>query len=144
MEGKYYSDAKNGKLSKRASQDIKKHIEALEGFRIVITVDKVKKSRSAQQNRYLHLAFGIFKDGLNDLGNTFTMAEVKELLKYKFLKTEVVNESTGEIIGERVKGTAELTTSEMSDFVGHMIQYAIEEFEITIPLPDENLTINYK
>jgi len=143
MKLEFYSTAKDGTIGRGVRKEIKKCFESLEGKKVVITVDKVKKSRSDQQNRYLHLAFSIFKDGLNELGNDFSMGEVKELLKYKFLKTEVFNEKTGETIGQRVKGTAELTTTEMSEFIDKMILYAKEDFNLTIPLPSQNIRINY-
>jgi len=142
MKLEFYGTVKNGKISKRTSMDIKEYIESLEGKRVMITVDRVKKSRSAQQNAYLHLMLNILKEGINDLGNTFSMIQIKEMMKYKFLKIEEVNEDTGEIIGERIKGTAELTTVEMSEFVNNVIEYAREEFNLTIPLPDTQLTID--
>ena len=71
----------------------------------------------------------------------YTMEVVKDICKCKFLKTSVINEKTGEVIGERIKGTSELTTTEMSIFVDDIIQWSIEQFGIRLYLPNEQIEI---
>ena len=142
MKLEYFTTPKDGIIGKKVGGEIRHQLKSLEGKRVKITVEKVKKSRSLAQNAYMHLMFTIFKDALNDLGNEFNMPQVKEMLKLKFLKTEVVNEDTGETIGERVRHTSELTTTELNVFIEDVIRYGAEEFNVTIPFPNEQLTID--
>lgn len=100
--------------------------------------------RSSQQNRYLHLLFTIFQKELNETtGNQFTMEEIKDLCKCKFLTTDVVNEETAEVIGQRIRGTSELTKTEMMAFVEQVIAWAADMFHITLPYPNEQMEIQY-
>jgi len=83
--------------------------------------------------------FTIFKTSLNDLGNDFTMEEVKEICKYKFGLTDVLNKQTGEVIGQRIKGTHEMSKTEMIEFIESVIRYAAECFDIILPYPSEQI-----
>ena len=111
--------------------------------RISITIQKVKKVRSNQQNRYLHAAFTILSTELiNYTGDErYTAVMVKDIVKCKFLTVDMINESSGEVIGTRIKSTAELSTLEMNEFIENMIRWAAEQFNITIPYPNENLEL---
>lgn len=108
------------------------------GIRLVI---EQTSKRTSPQNRYLHLLFTIFQKELNELGNEFTMQEVKDLCKYKFLKTEVFNTDSGEVIGERIKGTSELTKEDLNVFIGQIIRWAADMFHIILPYPSEQMEI---
>lgn len=103
----YFAKVEEGKLKITNRKSFDLEIEALEGKRLQITIERNSK-RTSPQNRYLHALFTIFTKALNELGNNFKVEEVKELVKCKFLTIDVVNEGTGEVIGERVKGTHEL------------------------------------
>jgi hypothetical protein len=81
-------------------------------------------------------------DALNDLGNEFTMLEVKELMKAKYLLIDVVNEKTGEVLGQRIKGTSECTTVELNTFFENVIRWAAE-LGIILPMPNEELEIDF-
>ena len=111
--------------------------------RISITIQKVKKVRSNQQNRYLHAAFTILSTELiNYTGDErYTAVMVKDIVKCKFLTVDMINESSGEVIGTRIKSTTELSTLEMNEFIENMIRWAAEQFNITIPYPNENLEL---
>lgn len=139
----FYSDIRDGRLQSNISKQIKDFLPSLENKRVVIKIDKVKSNRSLAQNSYLHLLFTMFKDALNELGNNYTMEEVKELCKAKFSLIDVVNESTGECIGQRIKGTHEMGKVEMCEFVEKIIIWAASYFNITLPYPNENVTFNF-
>ena len=111
--------------------------------RVIITIESAKKKRSGQQNRYLHAAFTILsKELINYTGDErFTAAMVKEIVKCKFLTVDMINESTAEVIGTRIKSTTELSTFEMNEFIENMIRWAAEQFNINIPYPNENLEL---
>jgi len=136
------SSVKQGKLSRNAKEVLVAQINKCEGGRILITCQKFSSKRSLPQNSYQHLLYTIFRDALNDLGNEFTMEEVKELCKFKFLTIDVINEETGEVIGKRIKGTSELTKSETMDYLDSVIRWAKEDFNIHLPSGNEQLTID--
>ena len=138
------STVTNCRLSANATKLIRKSIEGFEGKKVLITVERFSGKRSNQQNKYIHVMFSILTEGLNELGNEFSMLEVKEMMKYKFAKCEVINESTGEVIGERIKGTSEMTKLELGSFIDNVVRYALQEFNIVIPLPNESIEIDYE
>ncbi len=113
----YISEIKNGKLQPNVTRRLLNDFRQWEGKKVLLSVEKLRSKRSIKQNAYLHLAFTIIKEGLNDLGNDFSVLEIKELLKYKFLLTEVFSEKTGEIFGQRIRGTSELSKEELCDFI---------------------------
>ena len=71
------------------------------------------------------------------------MPEVKSLMKTKFLLIDVVNIDTGEVIGERLKGTSECNKEELSEFVEKVIQWAAE-IQIILPYPNEQTDLNFE
>lgn len=137
------SSVKNGKLSRQAKECLISQINKCEGGRVIIKINKFSSKRSLPQNSYQHLLYSIFRDALNDLGNEFTMQEVKDLCKYKFLLIDVINEETGEVIGKRIKGTSELSKVETMEYLDKIIEWAKESFNIKLPLPNESLEIEF-
>lgn len=141
LRNEYYTQInESGEMQPSTLKKLNRELkEFFSGKRVHIVISKFQATRSGQQNRYMHLLFTIFKDALNDLGNEYTMSEVKELCKYKFLTIEVFNEATGEIIGQRIKGTSELTKVEMMEFIESIIRWAADTFHIVLPYPNEQL-----
>lgn len=134
------SHVEGGKLT-RNRKLIDDTLRSFEGKNIELTIERKRKKRSCNQNAYLHALFTIFCNELNALGNKFTAEEVKELCKFKFALIDVVNDVTGEIIGQRVQGTSEMTTTELAAFVDDVIQWAAEMFGIELPYPNEEIRI---
>lgn len=128
----------DGVLTINSRKAFDKELSTLKNGLVTITV-KRRNQRSLSQNNYIHLLFTIFKNELNQLGNEFKMEQVKEIAKAKFLTVDVVNESTGECIGQRVKGTHELSKVEMMEFVENVIGWAADMFHITLPYPNEQI-----
>lgn len=91
----------------------------------------VKKNRTTQQNRYFWLVMTMIGEEVG-----LTKEEAKEVLAFKFLRFEVVNEKTGEIY-ERIKSTKELSKLEFMTFLDSVIQFASTELGIRIPEPGE-------
>lgn len=135
-----FGKIKDGVLTISSRKDFDNELKSMKDGLVSITV-KSKSQRSLSQNAYIHLLFTIFKNELNQLGNEFTMTEVKELAKAKYLIIDVVNESTGECIGQRVKGTHELTKGEMTEFIENVIRWAAEMFHIVLPYPSEQIQV---
>lgn len=139
----FFSNVSGGKIQANTSQQIKDLLPYYEGKRVEITIQRLKSKRSDQQNRYLHALFTIFKNELNALGNEFSMQQVKDLCKLKFAKVEMINTQTGEVMGERIKGTSEMNKTELNEFIENIIRWAAEYFSITLPYPNETTTLNF-
>lgn len=100
-----------------------------------VTIENKKKHRSVQQNRWYWAAIKILADHTG-----YTSNEMHEVCKLKFLKVELVNEKTGEVL-EYVKSTTDLSTTEFSVYMDELRLWAAENFSLEIPLPNEQLTI---
>jgi hypothetical protein len=136
-----YCNVENGKVI--SNRKLLTDTLATFSGRVLITIQKAKKIRSGQQNRYLHATFTILsKELINYTGDErYTAAMVKDIVKCKFLTVDMINESSGEVIGTRIKSTTELSTLEMNEFIENTIRWAAEQFNITIPYPNENLQL---
>ena len=86
----YYSNVKDGQLQMNIRKVFAHNLQHFEGKRVEITLTRAKKKRSKEQNNYIHLLFTIFRDALNDLGNTFTMEDIKDICKLKFAIVDVL------------------------------------------------------
>ena len=136
-----YCNVENGKIV--SNRKLLADTLATFSGRVSITIQKAKKIRSGQQNRYLHAAFTILsKELINYTGDERYKPElVKDIVKCKFLTVDMIKESSGEVIGTRIKSTTELSTLEMNEFIENMIRWATEQFNINIPYPNENLEL---
>lgn len=123
-----------GKLTQNAHL-INRAIQNREGKAILITIQTISRKRTSQQNRYIHLLFTILTESLNELGNTFSMSDIKAICAAKFLIVEEVDVSTGEVIGQRVRGTSELSTTELNIYIEQISAWAATVFGIILPEP---------
>ena len=131
----FYSNVTGGKLQRNVSQQIVDLLPSYESKRVEITIQRLKSTRSVQQNRLWWLYINIIS---KDLG--YTKDECHEILKYKLLKREKVDEKTGEIF-EYLGSTTSLGKSEFADLVNELIRFCAETLGIVLPLPSEQLTI---
>jgi len=138
----FITSVTNGKLSKQATEGIKQSLAKLEGKRCIISIEKLSAKRSDQQNKFLHVLLTAFTQELNALGNEFKMATVKDLCKMKFAMVDVVNSSTGEVIGQQMKPTSAMNKIELNEFFESIIRWAAEDFDIQLFYPGEQLQIN--
>lgn len=140
MVCEYFSTVKGGKIQRSTSVAIGNELSFFEGKRVRILIERSSGKRSIPQNSYLHLLFTIFKNELNNLGNEFTMDEVKEMCIHKCsVETEVINKNTGELMFMRKKRTSELSKTEMSDFIESIIRWGADMFNIILPYPNEQI-----
>lgn len=131
----YYSNIKDGKLQRNISEQISNDIKAFEGKRIEIKIQKLKSTRSIQQNRLWWMYVTIIA---KELG--YDKNEMHEICKYKFLKKEKLDENTGEIF-EYVGSTAKLSRIDFVELIDGLIQWSAEVFSIVLPSPNEQLEI---
>jgi hypothetical protein len=136
------SEVKNGTLTRNTNL-IKDAIQTFEGKQIVIKIEKAKKKRSTQQNRFYYgVIIPIVQNCLKDAGHIMTNESTHDLIKLKFLKEALfVNQETGEVI-ERIKSTTELSTSQFMDLLAEINNFTFEYFGVTLPSPNEDLTLN--
>lgn len=103
------------------------------GQSIEIIIRRKKKHRSVQQNRYYWLIVTMMAEHTG-----FTKDEMHSILRYKFLKSERVNDNTG-IVYEYVKSTTELSTIEYEEYLEHVRSFGVDELDLRIPMPNEQI-----
>ena len=136
------SEVKNGTLTRNVNL-IKDAIQTFEGKQIIIKIEKAKKKRSTQQNRFYYgVIIPIVQNCLKEAGHVMTNENTHDLIKLKFLKeTLFVNEDTGEVI-ERIKSTTELSTSQFMNLLAEINNFTFEYFGVSLPSPNDDLTLN--
>lgn len=141
MNYEIISEVKNGTLTRNVNL-IKDAIQTFEGKHIIIKIEKAKKKRSTQQNRFYYgIVIPIVQNCLKEAGHIMTNESTHDLIKLKFLKeTLFVNEDTGEVI-ERIKSTTELSTSQFMDLLAEINNFTFEYFGVTLPNPNDDLTL---
>jgi hypothetical protein len=141
MNFEIISEVKNGSLTRNRNL-IKDAIATFEGKQIVIKIEKAKKKRSTQQNRFYYgIIIPIIQNCLKEAGHIMTNESTHDLIKLKFLKEALfVNEETGEVI-ERIKSTTELSTSQFMDLLAEINNFTFEYFGVTLPSPNDDLTL---
>ncbi len=141
MNFEIISEVKNGTLTRNRNL-IKDAIATFEGKQIVIKIEKAKKKRSTQQNRFYHgIIIPIVQNCLKEAGHIMTNESTHDLIKLKFLKEALfVNEETGEVI-ERIKSTTELSTSQFMDLLAEINNFTFEYFGVSLPSPNDDLTL---
>jgi len=117
-------------------------INSFEGQEILITFEKPKNKRSNQQNNNLWaVLYPITQQAIkNEWGEVWNIEKVHEFYKIQFNVIEKVNEDTGQII-KLPKSTTENTTTQQEEYHLQIREFLKEWFNITAPLPNENLTL---
>ena len=141
MNYEIISEVKKGILTRNRNL-IKDAIVTFEGKQVVIKIEKFKKKRSTQQNRFYYgVIIPIVQNCLKEAGHIMTSESTHDLIKLKFLKeTLFVNETTGEVI-ERIKSTTELSTSQFMDLLAEINNFTFEYFGVSLPSPNDDLTL---
>jgi hypothetical protein len=115
-----------GKLLLTDVVNYRKHIEKLEGERIVMSVKKYRESRSDNQNKFY---WGVVVKTIADYCG-YETDEMHEALKYKFLNGHV---EKGLI---KMGSTSDLTTDEFAQYVNKVVIWAARELQVYIPDPE--------
>ena len=134
----YYGKVlESGKLHINNKKQLLKDVLMFLGKDITLTIERKRRKRSLSQNAfYWSVVVPMCKEGLIDTGYKVTLEQTHDFLKSEFLKKELVNEKTGEVL-QSVKSTTELTTSEFMDLIAEVQQWAAEFLSIQIPDPGE-------
>lgn len=135
----YFGRVENGELTlpRRMRKEI---LAAFEGKAIEVIIRKKKKHRSTQQNRYYWgVIVELIKNYLQEVDPQviWTPEKVHDIIKFKFLRCQRVNQDTAEIEFEYTRSTTDLSTSEFMDLIAQIQQWSAETFGLYIPDPNE-------
>lgn len=142
----YFATFENGSLKisdrTRFANELTKFYE---GKRIEITVQKAKKKKSNEQNRYLFgCVYEYALQGLKDAGNVgLTIEDIHDFFKDRFLSEgkQIVIPETGEtkIVA---KSTKNLSTTEMCLYIEEIAKFCAEMLNTEIPAPYTQTEMN--
>lgn len=132
---------KDGVLSIRNRKQFDKALFEIGDCEVEIKVSKKFRKRTSPQNRYYWSVIVLYWMDLltTSQGEIYSKAQTHEFLKTNFNFKEVVIEETGEVL-RMPKSTTENRTFEMEEFHDLCRKKALEFFNVTIPLPNEQLT----
>ena len=116
----------NKKLVLNNKSDFNKQLEQFEGKEIVIKIIERNNKRTNDQNSLLWTWINLLS---NYTG--YTKEEMKEMLQYKFLSREKINENGK--IEIYLKGTSTLSKKEFNDFMNEVSMWS--NSTLNIPLP---------
>lgn len=137
-----------GKLTIHNKEAFNRNVEGLgrtdRDVSVTLKLELTKKYHSRPQEKF---RWGPMYDlvlvGYRDAGwdHIRTKDDVHREVCAMFLRTDVVNEKTGEI-GTRIKSTTELSTIEEDEFQEAIRKWAAEYLGVEIQFPGEQLTID--
>lgn len=141
MKVTIYTNVVDGVI-KRNRKSLAESIKQFNGKEITITIEKKKKKRSNEQNKYYWGVLVILiKNAIRETwGENMTTLQVHEMLKKELNFIEKVNENTGEVI-KIAKSTTENSTVDMENYHEDCRKFAKDWFNVEIPLPNEDLTL---
>jgi hypothetical protein len=94
------------------------------GKKVRVTVSEYRKRRTDRQNRFYWPCFVVpFAEWLRaqeqtgPLGSLITDQEAHELLKFRFLRVTKYNPKTGEVLGDLVGSTTDLSTAGFNEYL---------------------------
>jgi hypothetical protein len=135
---KFNCKNKSGRLFITEHEQLVAYLQGLpEDVEMIVRAKSKHQLRSDNQNRYFHgPLLDALVDHFNELG--YTREEVKDIIKYKFLKeTKVINHPDGTVEEiEHIKPTSALSTAEFESFLSSVRMWA-SELGCWIPEPNE-------
>ena len=132
----YYGNVTLDGTLKLPGAKIRMEVQVFTGKEIELTIQRKKKHRSDPQNRYYWgVVVEMIRAGMKEMGDKVTPDQVHEFLKWRFLRTQKIDEATGEVLYEYAGSTADLSTVEFSEYVEKCCQFAAELLGVSIPLP---------
>ncbi len=140
MKATVSSLVQDGRLKNgQASRSLRKILAQFEGKEVDITVQRHRKPRSKEQNRYYWAVVSVARNAINEAGNTMSAQEVHDYFRGEYLREEI-HVGEGNLIN-RIKSTTELSTFEMTEYVERIRQFCAEMFGVYIPDPSEQIEL---
>jgi len=118
-----------GRLHLEQRGMFRRWLSSLAGKDVELVVRRRRKQRSLQQNAYYH---GVIVKMLADHFG-YRPEEMHEALKFEFLRRDPDDRRPL----ATVRSTTSLSTQDFEDFQERVRQWALEEHEVLIPLPNE-------
>lgn len=118
---------KNGKFIPDDRADFVHDFYRHEGKRITVTIERYKKKRSDNQNRYM---WGVVYK-LISVHTGYTPEEVNEAMKWKFLRIHKDN------LPDTVKSSKFTNSAEFEEYMENIRRWASVYLGLYIPLPNE-------
>jgi hypothetical protein len=102
-----------------------------------MSVVKHRPRRSDRQNRFMWGCFvQPFATWLTETqGETYTADDAHEVFKSMFLGRDVCDPKTGEVIGQSVRSTTTLSTTEFNEYLDHCAEFLARMCGIVVPEP---------
>lgn len=138
----YGSVTETGILNIPHRKRLQDELRQFKGSSVTITIKK-KNTRSNKQNAFLWgVVYKEIELELKRLGNDVTPEEIHEMCKESFNSIDIVGPG-GEIIGKKGGSTAKMNKDEMSVYWDKIILWTATYLEITIPLPESDLQLQF-
>lgn len=109
-----------------------------------LLIHKDFRKRSLPQNAYYWaVVVPMVQKGLYDAGyDDVTSNEIAhEVIKRLFIKKDIVNKETGEVLVEGVGSTAKLTVPEFEELTEKVSKWSAEYLGVVIPAPSHELAM---
>ena len=123
---KNYGKIENGKLILENEEKFNKSLQYFEGKNIVLKIREVEIQRTIEQNSLYWVWIDILASELGYQKN-----EMNQLIKYKFLKKDVVNEKGQKEV--RLMSTTTLSKKEFSQLMENIYFWSNDTFNIVLP-----------
>lgn len=109
----------------------------------IVKLEPRKKRSLSQNGFYWGIIIPIVKDALRDAGydEVKSAEDVHTILKSLFIKKQIVNHKTGEVL-EVAGSTAELSTKEFMAFMDDIGKWCAEYLSIALPAPGQQSFLN--
>lgn len=134
----YYGRVEQDGTLKLPGAKIRQEVKVFSGKEIEVVFRLKRKKRSDPQNRYYWgVVVEMIRAGMKEMGDVVTPEQVHEFLKWRFLREQRVDESTGEVLYEYAGSTAKLKTVEFGEYIEKCCQFAAEYLGVSIPLPQQ-------
>jgi hypothetical protein len=123
----------NGRLPKVISEQIRKRLEASEGKFLSIEI-KQERPISLQQYGFLYgVIYPVIRSGIEAYtGETFSIEDVDQMMKLKFLFSEIIDFETGEIT-KVLDRKSKLNKSELADYITNVMQFGETTLNVKFP-----------
>lgn len=132
------AEKRNGQMQLRNRAAYDAAMRTMPDGEYTVTFERRKATRSEQQNRYY---WGVVLATVAE-HTGHGVDELHEYFKQRFNSKRVVlvDPTTGEVKDENTIGlsTAKLNKVTFADYVNHIVQFAHEDLNVTIPPPDPN------
>jgi len=135
MKIEFSGYVKDGKVYFRNQTRISQEVLNSGWNEFEVVIQKRKKNRSLEQNKWMWACMALLAEHTG-----YTKDEMLAIVKFKFLKGELVDTKTGEVY-EYLRSSADLTTTEFSVFMEELIQWSAETLQVVLPYPNEELKL---